>query len=39
MIAEYYPPVPVSVKKRARENHHGANEKAVATIAVMYPRG
>ena len=33
LIAAYSPPMPAPVKKRASRKNHGANEKAVATVA------
>ena len=33
LIAEYSPPIPAPVKKRATRNHSGAVENAVATVA------
>jgi hypothetical protein len=33
LIAAYSPPMPAPVKNRMRKNHHGANEKAVSTVA------
>ena len=34
-MAEYSPPIPMPVKNRATK-YHGANAKAVATVATMY---
>ncbi len=33
LIAEYSPPIPAPVKKRAARNHSGVVAKAVATVA------
>jgi hypothetical protein len=35
LIAEYSPPIPAPVRKRAAKKYHGANAKAVATVAAM----
>jgi hypothetical protein len=34
LMAEYSPPMPVPVKNRHRKKYQGANENAVATVAV-----
>ena len=36
LIAEYSPPIPAPVKKRAARNHAGLVENAVATVASRY---